>query len=152
MKIRVDTREQTPLDFSEHGCETVRGTIPTFDYAIDGDQQNFAVERKSLQDYVQSVVMKDSYRREMEKIRKAKDAGMCRLYYIIEADFRDVESFDFRRFKSGRVHPGLVYKRWREMAHDHGIHVVWSGDARGAAFAIYLLMKSRVEELRRNEE
>lgn len=150
--IRVDTREQRPLDFSEHGASVVRGTVGTFDYSIDGDQDHFAIERKSLGDFVQAVVLKDSYRRELEKIHRAKDAGMLRLYYVIEANYFDVRCFDYNRFASGRVHPGLVYKRWREMSHDHGVHVVWAGDAEGAAWAIYLLLKSRAEELKRIEE
>ena len=152
MLIRVDTREQTPLDFSAHGAEIVRATVPTFDYALDGDQEHFAVERKSLADYIQAVSLTDSYRRELEKVRRAKDAGWLRLYYVIEADYMDVYSFDYNRFKSGRVHPGLIYKRWREMSHDHGIHIVWAGDADGAAWAVYLLLKSRAEELKRIEE
>ena len=35
MLIRVDTREQHALEF-EH-CGAIRGTISTFDYAIEGD-------------------------------------------------------------------------------------------------------------------
>jgi ERCC4-type nuclease len=150
--IRVDTREQTPLDFSAHGAETVRGTVSTFDYAIDGDQHNFAIERKSLADFVGSVVMQDNYRRELDKIRRAKDVGMTRLYYVVEANYMDVADFDYSRFTTGKVHSGLIFKRWRELVHQHGINVIWAGDAEGAAWAIYLLLKSRVEELKQQEE
>lgn len=153
MIIRIDTREQRPLDFQQHDTtvKTQTGTIKTFDYAIEGDHELFAIERKSLADYVGAVVLSDSYRREMEKIRRAKDAGMVRLYYVIEANYFDVHSYDYSRFRSGKVHPGLVYKRWREMAHRHGVHIVWAGDEAGAAWAIYLLLKSRAEELKELE-
>jgi len=154
MIIRIDTREQRPLDFTQHDKEvkTVTGTVGTFDYALEGDQEMFAVERKSLADFVQAVVLVDSYRREMDKIHRAKDSGMVRIYYVIEANYMDVPMYDYNRFSSGRVHPGLVYKRWRELAHDHGVHVVWAGDEAGAAWAIYLILKSRAEELKRIEE
>jgi ERCC4-type nuclease len=149
MRIRVDTREQTPLDFSAYQADVVRGTVSTFDYALDGDQAHFAIERKSLADFVQSVSLVDHYRREVDKIRRAKDLGWLRLYYVVEADYMDVYAYDYNRFKSGKVHPGLIYKRWRELAHDHGVHVVWAGDANGAAWAVYLLLKARAEELSR---
>jgi ERCC4-type nuclease len=152
LKIRVDTREQTPLDFSAHGAETVRGTVGTFDYAIEGDQNLFAIERKSLSDFVGSVVMQDAYRRELEKIRRAKEVGMLRVYYVIEADYQDVYTYNYGRFKTNKVTPKLVYKRWRELSHQHGVHVVWAGDPVGAAWAIYLLLKSRIEELKQQEE
>jgi len=53
--IRIDTREQHPLDFIR--CPAVRGTISTFDYAIDGDHDFFAIERKSLSDLIQSLAI-----------------------------------------------------------------------------------------------
>jgi ERCC4-type nuclease len=153
MIIRIDTREQRPLDFTQHDKEvkTVTGTVGTFDYALEGDQEMFAVERKSLADYVGAVVLTDNYRREMDKVRRAKDAGMLRLYYVIEANYADVWTYNYNLFRSGRVHPGLVYKRWREMSHDHGIHIIWAGDRNGAAWAVYLILKSRAEELKRQE-
>lgn len=148
MKITVDTREQTPLVFAYDGVTVERGTVPVFDYALAGDESHFAVERKSLADFVQAVVLQDSYRRELEKIRKAKAAGMTRVYYVVESHYLGVRSYRYDRFASGRVHPGLVYKRWRELCHQHGVHVVWADDAEGASWAVYLLLKSRAEELR----
>ena len=150
MIIRVDTREQRPLDFTPHGAEIVRGTVAVFDYAIDGDPA-FAVERKSMADFVQAVVLKDSYRRELEKIRKAREIGMERIYYVVEANYQDIADYDYNRFASGRVHPGLIYKRWRELSHRFGVHIVWAGDSNGAAWAVYLLLKSRIEELQQQE-
>ena len=36
MKILVDSREQTPLDFGRYDCEVVRGGLATGDYSIFG--------------------------------------------------------------------------------------------------------------------
>lgn len=50
MKIVIDTREQTPLDFERYGCEVVRGGLTTGDYAVAGLESLAAVERKSEDD------------------------------------------------------------------------------------------------------
>ena len=47
MKIVIDTREQTPLDFERYDCEVVRGGLATGDYAVAGLETLAAVERKS---------------------------------------------------------------------------------------------------------
>lgn len=152
MIIRIDTREQQPLELEQFDAQVLRKKVPAFDYALDGDQERFAIERKSLADFVQSVVMKNSYRRELAKIRKATQAGMSRIFYVIEGRFTELHTFNFDRFRSGKVHPGLVYKRWRELAYKHNVHFVWADDAFGAAWAVFLLLKSRAEELRAIEE
>lgn len=149
MVIRIDTREQAPLAFHIQGVECVVGTVPVFDYALDGDQDKHAVERKSLHDFISSVVMRDGYRRELAKIERARAAGMRRIHYVIEADYQDVARYDFARFPRGVVTAGFVYRRWRELAHDHNVNVVWAGNDKGAAWAVYLLLKSRAEELAR---
>jgi ERCC4-type nuclease len=152
MIVRIDTREQQPLDIAQFGAEVTRQKIPSFDYALEGDQERFAIERKSLADFIQSVVMKDSYRREVAKIRRAKDAGMTRIFYVIESNFTAIHTYNFDRFLSGFVHPGLVYKRWRELTYKQGVQFVWADDAHGAAWAVFLLLKTRAEELRAIEE
>ncbi|MCU0858136.1 MAG: hypothetical protein MUC65_07025 [Pontiellaceae bacterium] len=65
MLIRIDTREQHPLAFIR--CAAVRGTVPTFDYSLEGDQLHFAIERKSLSDLVSSLAIQKNYCRELEK-------------------------------------------------------------------------------------
>lgn len=152
MIIRIDTREQAPLEFKE-GVEIARGTVPVFDYAIDGDEHHFAVERKSVQDFVSSVVLKENWERELRKIYKARANGIEPIFYVIEGTFRDLETYNYKKyFKSGRVHPGLIYKRWRTLAYAHRVHVVFAGSATGAASAVGLLLKSRQEDITMAEE
>jgi len=105
MNLCIDTREQRPLDFTGliEPVRIVQGTVPVFDYAWAGDEALFAVERKSLADFIESVVIRDRYRRELEKIKRARIAGMSRIYYVIEANFHDIIRFDYSRFTSGRV-------------------------------------------------
>ena len=44
----IDSREQWPLDVSP--LQTVKGTLPTADYTIQGLENFIAIERKNLDD------------------------------------------------------------------------------------------------------
>jgi len=149
MIIRVDTREQTPLEFEN--VATVRGTISTFDYAIEGDQDSFAVERKSLPDLISSIAIQKNYIRELKKIRRALVAGFPRLFYVIEANREDIEHFNYSIFTGGRIGPAFIYHRISELEYIHAVHVMFSGDAIGAARDVARLLKRRSEDLKAQE-
>ena len=151
MLIRVDTREQHPLDFDR--CAVVRDTIPTFDYSIEGDQLHFAVERKSLPDLIQSLAIQKNYCRELKKIRRARALQkMPRIFYVVEANREDIEHFDFSHFTGGRVGPDFIFHQLSELEYFHDVHVIFSGDAIGAARDIYRLLKRRAEDLKAQED
>ena len=150
MLIRVDTREQQPLDF-EH-CGVVRGTISTFDYSLEGEQERFAVERKGLSDLIQSLAMSRNFSRELKKIRRARSIHhMPRIFYVIEADRGDVEHYDYSRFKRGRVTPQFIYRQLSILEYEHDVHCIFSGDALGAARDVYRILKRRAEDLKAQE-
>ncbi len=149
MLIRIDTREQTPLEFED--VATVRGTISTFDYAIEGDQDDFAVERKSLPDLISSVAIQKNYIRELKKIRRARSAGFPRLVYVVEANREDIEHFNFSRFKHRRVGASFIFHQLSELEYIHDVHVIFSGDALGAARDVYRILKRRSEDLKAQE-
>jgi ERCC4-type nuclease len=151
MLIRVDTREQQPLDFDR--CAVVRDTIPIFDYSIEGDQLHFAVERKSLPDLIQSLAIQKNYCRELKKIRRARSIqNMPRIFYVVEANREDIEHFDYSLFTGGRVGPDFIFHQLSELEYFHDVHVIFSGDALGAARDIYRLLKRRSEDLKQQED
>jgi ERCC4-type nuclease len=150
MMIRIDTREQQPLEFAH--CATVRDTISTFDYAIEGDHLRFAIERKSLSDLIQSLAIQKNWIRELKKIRRAHTAGMPRVFYVVEANREDVEHFDYSIFTGGRVGPAFIFHQLSELEYVYDVHVVFSGDALGAARDIHRLLKRRFEDLRQQED
>jgi len=151
MLIRIDTREQHPLAFDR--CAVVRDTIPAFDYAIEGDHQHFAVERKSLPDLIQSLAIQKNYVRELKKIRRARAIqNMPRIFYVVGATRDDIEHFDFSHFTGGRVGPAFIFHQLSELEYFHDVHVLFSGDALGAARDIYRLLKRRAEDLKRQED
>ena len=147
MIVRVDTREQTPLDFNSPCILTTRGTVPVFDYSLDGDQDAFSIERKSLPDYIQAVVLTQSWRRELVKIEKAQ-TRLQPTIYICEFNFTDIASYDYMQFKSGRVHPQFVYRRTAELLYDHGVEILFCGNREMAAYAVALILKRRLESLK----
>jgi len=150
MLIRIDTREQHPLDFDR--CAVVRDTIPTFDYSIEGDQLHFAVERKSLPDLIQSLAIQKNYCRELKKLRRARALQkMPRIFYVVEAERADIEHFDYSIFTGGRVGADFLFHQLSELEYFHDVHVIFSGDAIGAARDIYRLLKRRAEDLKQQE-
>lgn len=52
--IICDTREKKPLDFGA-GVDVVKRKLDSGDYSIDGYENKIAIERKSLQDLVNTV-------------------------------------------------------------------------------------------------
>lgn len=149
MLIRIDTREQHALEF-EH-CATVRGTINTGDYSIEGDQDCFAIERKSLPDLIQSLAIQKNYVRELKKIRRARAAGFPRLFYVVEANREDIEHFDYSVFTRGRIGAAFIFHQLSELEYVFDVHVIFSGDALGAARDIYRLLKRRSEDIKAQE-
>lgn len=149
MLIRVDTREKTSLVFAN--AATVRGTIKTGDYSIEGDQDRFAVERKSLPDLIQSLAIQKNWIRELKKLKRARAAGFSRLIYVVEANREDVEQFNYSIFTGGRVGPNFIFHQLSELEYTHDVHVVFSGDSLGAARDIYRLLKRRSEDLKAQE-
>lgn len=68
-RIVIDTREQTPLPFRRY--QTVTGTLTTGDYSVDGLEELFAVERKSVPDLVAccSGPNRERFERELHRLR-----------------------------------------------------------------------------------
>jgi ERCC4-type nuclease len=147
--IRVDSREQLPVDFNSDYVKVTRGCIPCFDYALEGDQDNFALERKSLQDFIQSVCLHKNWIRELHKIEKAKTWGLP-IVYILEFSRHDIMQFDYSIFSSGAITSQFVRRRVAQMTHDYNVHMEFCEDREGAAYEICLQLKRRKESLKIN--
>jgi ERCC4-type nuclease len=82
-RIVIDTREQAPWAFD---CPTVRRKLNAGDYSVEGLETIVAVERKSLKDFVATVIH-DFPRFAAELDRLARYETAC---VVVEADLDDV--------------------------------------------------------------
>ena len=76
MKIIIDTREQLPLKFTGH--ETTRRKLEEGDYNIVELEDKIVIERKSLQDFYQSIT--SDHLRFKNEILRSKDKS--KIFYI----------------------------------------------------------------------
>lgn len=93
LTILIDTREQTPLSMPR-GFLSERTKLNTGDYSIKGFERSFAVERKSLQDLVQTII-RERERFEYELLRLMQYQFKR---VLVEASYdavAEVESYDF---------------------------------------------------------
>ena len=118
--IVVDTREQTPWEFPAPEYTTVRRALEAGDYSLDGHEAEVAIERKSLDDYVQTIIHnRDRFERELVKLEPLKLRAV-----IVEASFRDLEGHCYRSL----AHPSSVFGLTVAIIVDHGVPVFFAED------------------------
>jgi DNA excision repair protein ERCC-4 len=82
LRIKIDTREQRPWKFPV-GTDIVYGKLDEGDYAVEGLEGKFGIERKSLNDIWGSLTSgRDRFERELQRV---KDKGYLKFIIIIEA-------------------------------------------------------------------
>ena len=98
LKIIVDTREQQPYTFGE--IEIVNQALPAGDYSLAGFELEVSVERKSLNDFVSTVIHnRERFRQELRKLAKYRHACIT-----VEASAEDIRE---QRY-TGNVHPESI--------------------------------------------
>jgi ERCC4-type nuclease len=98
--IVIDTREQEGYSFDPRLAATVRRALPAGDYSLAGLEGVVAVERKSLDDFVSTVI--HSRARFREELRKF--SGYRAACVVVEAGVLDVLQGRYR----GESHPNAV--------------------------------------------
>lgn len=105
MKVIVDTREQQPWTFEgQKGIQTVRKKLDTGDYSVEGLEHEVTIERKSINDWV-STVLQDRTRfyKELERMRSYQFRCV-----IIESGIEELTHQNYRSNVSWRVIMGFV--------------------------------------------
>lgn len=139
ISITIDTREQTPWSFGDMAVCS-RGTLVAGDYAVAGDF-GFAVERKSLHDFVSTLTTGfGRFRRELDRMRAA---GFPALVVVVEAEWMDVIN---HLYASPAIQPPLVLRRVAELTMD-GVAVVFCGNSPAAAGLCWRILLERQKRL-----
>ena len=120
MTIVVDTREQTPWAFGR----TTHRALTAGDYSVEGFESRIAVERKTLEDFVHSVIRdRERFKKELAKLAEFPHACV-----VVEAGLPDVL---LSRYPSG-AHPHSVFGAAVSICVDHGVPVFFCGDRQTA--------------------
>jgi len=122
--IIADSREQLPYAFESRWAVTIRRALPAGDYSVEGWETSVAVERKTLEDFVHSVI-RDRKRFKKELAKLSEYPHSC---VVVEASLTDVLLV---RYPSG-AHPNSVFGAVVSIIIDHGIPVYFCGDRQAA--------------------
>lgn len=113
--VVVDTREQEPYSFPPEQFLMVRHALPAGDYSLAGLEHMVAIERKTAEDFVHTVIRdRDRFRKELVKL-----AEYDRACVIVEAGLDDILSGAYR---SG-AHPASVVGTALSIIVDYGVPV-----------------------------
>jgi DNA excision repair protein ERCC-4 len=104
MRIVVDTRDQRPWTFEGLGVSVIRKKLETGDYSVEGLERRVTIERKSIDDWVNTVLRnRKRFYRELERMR-AFDFRCV----IIEGGVREIVEGHYRSTVSAATLLGFV--------------------------------------------
>lgn len=122
--IIIDTREQEPYSFDLRLAAAERRALPAGDYSVGGLEGIVAVERKTLDDFVSTVIHSRSrFREELRKLAEYRAACV-----VVEAGLPDVLQ---KRFRGG-AHPNAVLGNALSIMLDFRLPVLFCGSRQAA--------------------
>jgi ERCC4-type nuclease len=122
--IVIDTREQEPYSFDPRLAGAVRRALPAGDYSVEGLEERVAVERKTLDDFVSTVIHgRQRFREELRKL-----AGYRAACIVVEAGVADMLLQRYR----GEAHPNAVLGSALSLILDFGVPVFFCGNRQAA--------------------
>ena len=122
--ILTDTREQEPYSFDPRLAASERRALPAGDYSVAGLEGVVAVERKSLDDFVSTVIhSRERFHRELQKLADYRAACV-----VVEAGMLDVLLQRYR----GKAHPNAVLGNALSMILDFRVPVFFCGNRQAA--------------------
>jgi ERCC4-type nuclease len=166
LTIAVDTNEQKPhhyLEGKDVGSGTIVRYLPakldTFDYGVYGDWDewedhatkfvHFAIERKSVSDFISSWFGKTA-RNERAKITRARKEWGDKLpiIYVVEGGAKEIERYPYARwFPSGKVTAKVVRAKISDLQMSC-VQVILCDDRESAEEKIVSLLKRRWRKVR----
>ena len=131
--IIIDTREQLEYSFDPQLAATLRRALPAGDYSVAGLEESVAVERKTLDDFVATVIhSRERFREELRKL-----AGYRAACVVVEAGLVDLLQ---KRYRGG-AHPNAVLGSALSLILDYRVPVFFCSNRQAACHFVqaYLL-------------
>ncbi len=148
LRITIDTREQTPWEFSPEFAVCEIGTLRTGDYALSGDD-GFAIERKSLDDFLGTIAT--GWERFSRELDRMDAAAFPVKVIIIESDFVNTcfcevgSQIVAPRHNHPNLTPQFIAKRIAQLTM-RGCSVIFAATPDLAAGLAYNILKERYEQ------
>lgn len=122
--IIADTREQQPFAFGSAHVVTVRRALAAGDYSIEGMEDVVAVERKTVEDFVKTVIReRERFERELERLSAYTAACV-----VVEGSLADILEANYRT----GAHPNSILGAAIAIIVDHRVPVFFCGDRQAA--------------------
>lgn len=138
MRIIVDSREQTPLDFTRYGATPEPGSLEVGDYAPAGLGHVCAVERKSLPDLIASLTWeRERFERELRRAR-----GLDAFAVVIEGSLGQVRRHEYR----SQAKPHAILQSLCAFSCRYAVTWIWADDAAGAAYFTFHFLRHFVRD------
>jgi ERCC4-type nuclease len=139
LTIVIDTREQTPLRFSDDVSVEVKG-LNVGDYSAKGLERHVVVERKSLPDLVASLTTeRERFEREVFFMRSIPYRCL-----VVEAGFLEAMQGRWR----ARATPKAVIASLASWSGKYCLPVMFCGDPAGTAVYVETFIKQAVRNIR----
>jgi len=138
MIITVDTREQIPWVFPVEFATTRRAALRAGDYALLGDD-NFAIERKSLDDFVGTLGTGwERFQRELQRMD-----GWPAKVVLVEGSMLSIMHHDYNH---PNMLPAFVCKRIAQLTMQ-GVAILFADNETIAAGLCWRILRERQKEL-----
>ena len=123
IQLVIDTREQLPYSFPEQLAAGIiaitRTALPVGDYSVLGYETRVAIERKTLADYISTVIhSRDRFSRELQTLARYDLSAV-----VVEATLEDVLAHRY----TANVSPESIWGATVSIIADRGVPVYWCG-------------------------
>jgi len=137
MVVIVDTREQEPYEWEFPAVQVECAKLDTGDYSVQGFEHLVAVERKDIDDYVNTIIRhRGRFGNEMRRMHAMREVGGdCHI--VVEASVRNVLMHDYK----SAVAPNTVLSATAGIMWVYGVPVWFAGDRPGGARITLLLLE-----------
>ncbi|MHB9023448.1 MAG: ERCC4 domain-containing protein [Armatimonadota bacterium] len=118
--VVIDTREQRPYGFTDRVAGSVRRALPAGDYSVEGFETVVAIERKTLDDFVGTVIhARERFSRELAQLGAYRFA-----WILVEGSLDDL----LRGHYQSRAHPTSLLGLTMAIMVEYRIPVLFAHD------------------------